>query len=271
MTTLYSESYVAGVLTLGQSLKDVNVAARRILLYLPHRISSHSLCRLRANGWEPRPIDRIPPPDSGKGVYYRFLDQYTKLHIWGLDRIGIQAVVYIDGDTLVRSNFDELWSLPFNLAAVPDIYGDKRGFTLSFNAGVMFLRTSSAVLEDMLSKIATAEYSHSDAEQGFLNHYFGAQVTRLPYIYNANLAIKRKDAEIWDSFIRDARIVHYTLIKPFLDDEEFGTIDLVDYDNETRLSLGKKKQISGGMWENEMGWWESTWEKMNVVLANECR
>lgn len=270
VTSLYSEAYTTGVLTLGQSLKDVNTTARRILLYLPHRITPRSLCRLQANGWELQPVERIPPPDAGRGVYHRFLDQYTKLHVWGLDKAGIKAVVYIDGDTLVRANFDELWQLPFNLAAVGDIYGDKRGFTLSFNAGVMFLRTSSAVRDDMLSKIGTANYKHDDAEQGFLNLYFGTQVARLPYIYNANLAIKRKDSAIWASMMPHARIVHYTLVKPFLDDDEAASVDPRDYDVETRLGLERKKAMTGGLWRDEMAWWESAWQDMNAELEGKC-
>lgn len=178
--------------------------------------------------------------------------------------------MYIDGDTLVRANFDELWQLPFNLAAVGDIYGDKRGFTLSFNAGVMFLRTSSAVRDDMLSKIGTADYKHDDAEQGFLNLYFGTQVARLPYIYNANLAIKRKDEAIWASMMPHARIVHYTLVKPFLDDDEAASVDAKDYDEETRLSLERKKAMDGGLWRDEMAWWERAWQRMNAELEGKC-
>ncbi|KAH8111456.1 nucleotide-diphospho-sugar transferase [Phellopilus nigrolimitatus] len=244
VTTLYTESYTGGVLTLAQSLKAVNTSARLVLLYFPERISSWTQCRLRSVGWELYPIPRIPPPDGGRGVFYRFLDQYSKLQIWGLDKIGIKSY------TLVRRNFDELWALPFTFAAVPDIYGDNRGFTLSFNAGVMFLRTSSEALADMLDKICTAAYKHKDAEQGFLNTYFAVHVVRLPYIYNANLALKRRNADIWHAIEKDMRIVHYTLVKPFYEDE--------------------RKRLDGGLWMDEMGWWEASWRELIEVQDDQC-
>ncbi|KAH8102801.1 nucleotide-diphospho-sugar transferase [Phellopilus nigrolimitatus] len=243
VTTIYSESFAAGILTLGHSLQAANTSARLMVLYIPGRLSSQTLCRLQAGGWETLPIPRIPPPNGGKGVHTRFHDQYSKLQIWGLDKLGIKSVVYLDGDTLVRKNFDELWSLPFNFAAVPDVYTDNRGFALTYNAGVMFLRTSSAVMDDMLSKIETAEYRHLDAEQGFLNTYFATQVVRLPYIYNANLALKQRSASIWHAIEKDMRVVHYTVVKPF---------------PETDLS-GERKLVDGGFWETEIGWWEGMW------------
>lgn len=264
VTTLYTESYVTGVLTLKQSLQAVNVSARTILLYIPGRLSDNSLCRLGASGWELYPIERIPPPDSGRGVYHRFLDQYTKLHIWGLDKIGIKTVVYLDGDTIVRNNFDELWTMPFKFAAVPDIYGDKRGFTINFNAGVMVLRTSSTVLVDMLSKIGTARYHRKEAEQGFLNLYFGAQAVRLPYIYNANLAIKLRNEEMWQSIMRDVRIVHYTLIKPFIEESDGVAMDSTAYEKLTKDSLREKKSRNDRFWNAELSWWEENYDNITA-------
>lgn len=242
-----------------------------VVLYLPERISSRSRCQLHSVGWELRPIDRVPPPNAGKGVARRFLDQYTKLHIWSLDQIGIKTVIYIDGDTVVRRNFDELWSLPFNFGAVPDVQEDNRGFTLSFNAGVMFLRTSTGIFEDMLSKIGTARYTRKDAEQGFLNLYFGAQAIRLPYIYNANVAIKRKSPAVWDSLAQDIRIVHYTVAKPFLFEKEYNRLsDTRQYDEETRAALNRKKHMDNGLWRDEMTLWETSWERMNAELEGRC-
>ena len=271
VTTLYSESFLSPVLTLGQSLKDNSIEARMIVLYLPERISTQSRCRLQAVGWELHPVQRIPPPDSGRGVARRFLDQYTKLRIWALDKIDIKTAIYIDGDTIVQNNFDELWSLPYNFAAVPDVQMDKRGFTLSFNAGMMFLRTSSEVFDDMLSKIGTARYIREDAGQGFLNMYFATQAIRLPYIYNGNVAIKKKSLEVWGSLREDMRIIHYTIAKPFLFEKEYHRVrDRDAYNDETRRALSRKKQADGGLWYDEISLWERSWEKMNTVLDGKC-
>ncbi|EJD00887.1 nucleotide-diphospho-sugar transferase [Fomitiporia mediterranea MF3/22] len=251
VTTVFTESYVPAVLNLGHSLSTTQVSARRIILYIPERLSSRSICQLQAVGWELHPIERIAPPDSGRGLFHRFVDNYSKLHLWALDQIGIKSVVFLDADTLVRSNFDELWSLPFEFAAVPDVYGDKRGFTLSFNAGVMFLRTSTAVFNDLLTKIDSEDYHHGEAEQGLLNWYFAARVVLLPYIYNANLMIKQRSPELWHAIEDEIRVVHYTMLKPFIEEE--------------------RHQAMGGIWKPEMEWWETAWlDAFSKDLLGKC-
>ena len=195
VTTLYTNNFAAAVATLGHSLQKANTTARLIMLYIPDKISEEALCIATSSGFEPHAVTRIPPPRNGRGVHRHFMDQYTKLTIWTLDRLGIDAVVYLDADTLVKRNLDELFRLPHNFAAVPDIFLDSRGFTTSFNAGVMFIRTSTDVFHDMVEKIGTASYRAEDAEQSFLNHYYGAEVVRLPYVYNGNQALKKRSAK----------------------------------------------------------------------------
>lgn len=74
----------------------------------------------RSAGWELVAVPRIAPPLGGKGVRTQFIDQYTKLHVWSLDTMGIKRLVHTP--TRFRQNFDELFHLPFNFAAVPDVY-----------------------------------------------------------------------------------------------------------------------------------------------------
>lgn len=266
VTTLYSENYVPGLLTLGQSLIDTQTTARRVILYFPANVSERTLCQLRSLGWELHPIDRIAPPDDGKGIYYRYVDQYTKLQVWALDKLGIAGVLYLDGDTLVRRNTDELWTLlgSTNFAAVPDVFMGNLAFSLSFNAGVMLLRTSNAVFEDMVSKINTVPYDHGYAEQGFLNIYFSSSTMRLPYIYNSNLAIKKRSPKMWEVMKPEMSIVHYTLDKPF------------DYRNDdprrswSGEALEESKVLKGGIWREEMGWWGDVWGKVSKSVDSIC-
>ena len=185
------------------------------MLYLPEFVSETSICIATASGWVPQEVPRIAPPDGANG---HFAETFTKLHLWRLDRKGIKSLVYLDADTLVRKNFDELFSLPFNFAAVPDIYLDDRGFTLGFNAGIMFLRPSTDIYDDMVAKIYTADYPRWEADQAFLNIYFGNEVARLPYAYNGNLALKWRASKLWKHTTPDRRIIHYTLSKPFVGD-----------------------------------------------------
>ena len=261
VSTLYSDSYAIGVAVLGYSVQKANVTARLLLPYLEGRVSNQALCITRAVGWEPISVPFIPPPHNGEGIYHRFYDQYTKLNIWGLDKLGIEQAVYVDADTLVRRNFDELFNTPFNFAAVPDVYGDKRGFTVNFNAGVLAFRPSSAVLEVMKQRIETAEYPLDQAEQSFLNLFFSANVLRLPYAYNANLAIKRTSPAMWDGMKNEIRIVHYTLTKPFLDDHlELPPRILTE--ERLREVISEAAGQYGGMFEEEVGWWRESYDEM---------
>ncbi|KDQ34098.1 glycosyltransferase family 8 protein [Pleurotus ostreatus PC15] len=109
--------------------------------------------------------------------------------------------------TRFRQNFDELFHLPFNFAAVQDVYGpgDARGSSLTFNAGVLAIQSSSCILKNM-KKSETARGPVQQAEQAFLNLYFGAKAARLPYIYNALLAMKKRNPVVWEELKEELAI-----------------------------------------------------------------
>ncbi|KAJ7769138.1 glycosyltransferase family 8 protein [Mycena maculata] len=270
VSSLYSDGYAIAVAVVGHSARSANVTARLLLPYLGNKVSDKALCIVRTIGWEPYPVPRIPPPDGGKGIFWRFVDQYTKLNVWTLDKMGIDSAVYLDADTLVRRNFDELFDIPFNFAAVPDVYTG--GFSLSFNAGVLAYRPSSTVFEDMLQKLEVAEYPLAEAEQAFLNLYFGGTCMRLPYIYNANLAIKGRSPVLWQRLADEMRIVHYTLVKPFLQD--MRSTDTVLSPEDIEDAMEKAARIEDGFYREEMGWWREAYRRMMLDhghAISQCR
>jgi len=267
VSSLYTDSYVFPLIVLGHTLKQHHVNARRILIYLPDRISKRTKCFVQAAGWELREVDFIPPPHGGKGIHHSFVDQYTKLNIWTLDKMGIKTAVYLDADTIVRRNFDEIWNVPFEFGAVPDVWVNDPGFTAGFNAGILFFHPSTEIFEDMRSKLETTDFRLKDAEQSYLNHYFGAQAVRLPYAYGGNIAIKERSPDMWDAMQSDMRIVHYTLVKPFnsrtkcpkgMCDQE-KVYDLKS--QEAWLETAKTKWK--GHFAPELSWWE---ESFNVAM-----
>ncbi|KAG9225786.1 hypothetical protein CCMSSC00406_0007796 [Pleurotus cornucopiae] len=270
VSTLYSNNYAISTAVLAHSVRSANSTARLILLYIDGQVSEEALCMSKAAGWELLAVPRIAPPKGGKGVYYRFLDQYTKLNIWGLDKHGIDRLVYLDADTLVRRNFDELFDLPFNFAAVPDVYGPDsvRGFSLTFNAGVMAIRTSSVVLEHMKKKIGTARYPIGQAEQAFLNLYFGAKAARLPYIYNALLSIKKRSPIVWEELQSDLSVVHYTDWKPFLLESQPGEKILTPEETETAMDIAQRDHEQ---WAEEFGWWRAAYHGLIKERGIELR
>ncbi|KAH8094671.1 nucleotide-diphospho-sugar transferase [Cristinia sonorae] len=261
VTTLYTDNFAAAVATLGHSLRKSETTARLILLYLPDKVSQDALCLATSSGFVPQPVTRIPPPRDGQGVHRHFKDQYTKLSLWTLDQQGIDAVVYLDADTLVRRNLDELFYLPYNFAAVPDIFD---GFILSFNAGFMFLRPSTDVFNTMVGQIATARYRAEDAEQSFLNHFFGAEAVRLPYMYNGNQAIKMRSQELWAGIAHELRVVHYTMVKPFLG-RDYAPVKVEDLVGHATQQASKK----GGLYKDSVLWWRDMWLETRDIYGRQ--
>ena len=244
------------------------------MIYLPERISKTTLCHLTEVGWELYPVDLIEPPDHGKGVWPAFIDQYTKLRVWTLDTIGIKSAVYLDADTHVRRNFDELFELPFIFAASPDIYTDDRGFTLNFNAGVMVFKPDSNVFADMLSKVESAHFDRIAAEQSYLNLYYGSQVIRLPHVYNGNLAIKWRAGPYWNAIQEQLRVIHYTLVKPFNGSPECAektcTAKEVFGIEKHREFLKSAGEAWGGAYKDEIEEWGVAFEEMMEAVGDKC-
>jgi len=207
------------------------------------------------------------------------LDQYTKLRIWTLDQppTSLKSIVYLDADTLVKRNFDELFDIPFVFSASPDVYLDKRGFSIGFNAGVLAIKPDSEVFDDMMTKISRKEYRHEEAEQGFLNFYYGQQAIRLPHVYNGNLAIKTKSRQYWDAIQDQMRIVHFTLTKPFAMVPNCGgedgacTVEEI-WDAERHKSFVETaKTDRDGDFKEEIEWWESVYDEMMAsVKTDHC-
>ncbi|THH20271.1 hypothetical protein EW146_g1053 [Bondarzewia mesenterica] len=259
VSSLYTDSFAMPVATLGHSLTTSNTTARKILMYLPAQVSPHALCIVRAAGWELHPITRISPPHNGAGLGDRFEDQYSKLNLWGLDRLGIRSAVYLDADTLIRKPFEELFALPFEFAAVPDVWKDDKhgGFKLGFNAGVLVLRPNNETLTNMIGSLERARFPPLEAEQAFLNLYYGGEALRLPYVYNANLAIKQRNPTLWRAMVEDIRIMHYTSVKPFdFLGKEVGTLERM------KEVLEGRKNDEGGLFREELGWWEEVWKEV---------
>ena len=272
VTDMYTDSYATAIATLGHSLDRVNSTATRLLFYLPEHISLDALCIATATGFIPHPVSRIAPPHNGEGTNKRFLDAYSKLNLWTLADAGFTAVVHLDADTLVLRNFDELFSLPYRFGAVPDVYVGTHGFALEFNTGVIWARPDTAVFRDMLEKMRTLSYDGLQADQAFLNQYYAASAVRLPYAYNANLAIKKRKPAMWEDLWKRARIVHYTLVKPFLAEADNSGNTVLPIEDVEANVYARMGEFDGAFKEELLEWlgqWKETYAKYGDKLR-EC-
>jgi len=270
VSCMYTDSYATAIATLGHSLDRVNSTATRLLFYLPEHISAEALCIATATGFSPHPVSRIAPPHNGEGTNKRFLDAYSKLNLWTLNDAGYKAVVHLDADTLVLRNFDELFALPYRFGAVPDVYVGSHGFALEFNTGVISARPDTAVFRDMMEKMQTLSYDGTQADQAFLNQYYAASAVRLPYAYNANLAIKKRKPAMWEDLWKRARVVHYTLVKPFLaeaDNSGETIVPMEAMEDNIRARMGE----FDGVFKEELLEWLGQWKETYAKYGDKLR
>lgn len=227
-----------------------------------------ALCLATVSGFVPIPVEQIPPPSNGRGVRKQFADQYTKLRLWSLDTLPepVTRLVYLDSDTLVLRNLDELFSLPYTFAAAPDVWAHEPGFTLAFNAGILFLQPDSAPFASLVSALGVARYPHAFAEQAFLNQVFATDVLRLPLAYNGNLVIKQRAPRVWESLQDEMRVLHYTVKKPFL------------YRNTRQVPVERLEERVreaaaefDGVFREEMVQWGDMWRKTRMAYARQLR
>jgi glycogenin glucosyltransferase len=112
----------------------------------------------------------------------------------------------------------------------------------------------------MLRKIEVAEYPLGQAEQAFLNLYFGGTCMRLPYIYNANLAIKDRSPILWRRLTDEMRVVHYTTMKPFIHEARSSNAILTPEEIEDAIYQSERR--ADGFYQEEVGWWRTAYRKM---------
>mmetsp|Transcript_11181 Transcript_11181/g.18261 ORF Transcript_11181/g.18261 Transcript_11181/m.18261 type:complete len:319 (-) Transcript_11181:96-1052(-) len=215
VTLVTSKWYVQASQTLGYSLLKTHTPADMIAM-VTSKVDLGSRDQLAAAGWTVRVVEPIANPniaelkvkqhgDSSKVQINKrdtFADTYTKLHVWKMEEY--HKIVFIDSDTVVVQNIDELFSLP-ELSAGMDCCD-------MFNSGVMVLAPSKQTFQDMMAK-TNVLHSYDGGDQGFLNLYFN-NWNLLPHAYNAlqQQYLINKEAFRLDS----AKVIHYVAYKPWL-------------------------------------------------------
>lgn len=221
-SAVYTNNFIPGALLLGYTLRKHHPKHSIYLMHFEDSLSEEALCELRQVGWTLKVVKRIPPPF--KGTWPHFIDQFTKLILWNMTEF--DSIVYLDADTLVLddiSNLHELVADPhrtnFEFAAVADNWHGK--FAYHFNAGMLVLHPSKAVFNELIKTMGLqGNYDPTMAEQAFLNAFFQLRYLQLPLVYNVNLALYSKYPDLWQNMQDDFKVVHFTLVKPFLNQSD---------------------------------------------------
>ncbi|XP_012512250.1 PREDICTED: glycogenin-2 [Propithecus coquereli] len=182
VTLATNDIYCQGALVLGQSLRSHRLTRRLVVLITP-QVSGPLRVILSKVFDEVIEVNLINSEDY---VHLAFLKRpelgvtLTKLHCWTLTHYS--KCVFLDADTLVLSNIDELFERgEFSAASDP-------GWPDCFNSGVFVFQPSLETHKRLL-RHATKHGSFDGADQGLLNTFFSNWSTadihkHLPFIYN---------------------------------------------------------------------------------------
>ncbi|KAK1415062.1 hypothetical protein QVD17_30832 [Tagetes erecta] len=224
VTLLYGDEFVLGVRVLGKSIRDTKTA-RHMVVLVSDGVSTYAKNLLKADGWIVTPISLLQNPNQVRPT--RFWGVYTKLKIFNMT--DYKKVVYLDADTIVVKNIDDLFKCGKFCA---NLKHSER-----LNSGVMVVEPSEELFKDMVSKVTTL-YSYTGGDQGFLNTYYAGfesarvfdpnispemllskpvpEMERLSTLYNADVGLYML-ANKWMVDERELRVIHYTLgpLKPW--------------------------------------------------------
>ncbi|MFS7961531.1 putative glucuronosyltransferase [Helianthus anomalus] len=224
VTLLYGDEFLLGVRVLGKSIRDTKTT-RDMVVLVSDGVSTYAKKLLKADGWIVTPISLLQNPNQVRPT--RFWGVYTKLKIFNMT--DYKKVVYLDADTIVVKNIDDLFKCGKFCA---NLKHSER-----LNSGVMVVEPSEELFKDMVSKVTTL-YSYTGGDQGFLNTYYAGfesarvfdpnispeelkskpvpEMERLSTLYNADVGLYML-ANKWMVDEKELRVIHYTLgpLKPW--------------------------------------------------------
>ena len=188
VTLLYGD-YLLPVRVLGLSLKLAGTK-REMVVLCTDELSMKDRKILEGDGWTVKQTKSITSPYRNYGKQYRHV--FTKLLIWTLTEY--RRIVFMDSDTLVYANIDELFHCGKFCAAY-------RHSDL-FNSGVLVVKPDLQEYRNLINKIGIYP-SYDNADQGFFNYYHQSLIfapmlnasnnqnqeepMRLPAAYNADV------------------------------------------------------------------------------------
>ncbi|TMS21151.1 Glycogenin-1 [Larimichthys crocea] len=214
VTLATNDSYAKGAMVLGQSLRNHHTTRKLVVLVGPH-VAEPCRDALRSIFDEVCVVDVM---DSGDAAHLSMMKRpdlgvtFTKLHCWTLTQYS--KCVFMDADTLVLSNIDELFERE-ELSAAPD-----PGWPDCFNSGVFVFRPSNETHEKLLA-FCSENGSFDGGDQGVLNSFFNTWATadiskHLPFIYNLSSIAIYSYLPAFKQYGHDAKVVHFLgKVKPW--------------------------------------------------------
>ncbi|ESO08120.1 hypothetical protein HELRODRAFT_75443, partial [Helobdella robusta] len=219
VTMATNDVYAVGALVLAETLRQTNTQ-QDLVIMITNDVSEELQALLKASFNDVQAVSAI---DSGDYEHLSLLQRselgvtFTKIQAWRL--VEYRKCVFMDADTLVLQNVDDLFSRdPF--AAAPDA-----GWPDCFNSGIFLYQPSFEMYGDLL-QFALKIGSFDGGDQGLLNLFFSDWATKdikyhLPFTYNLAWHSYYSYKPALKKFGDEIKIVHY-LGKPKPWDHEWN-------------------------------------------------
>lgn len=149
-------------------------------------VTAENKTRLEQAGWKIRVAEELTFDGvDNSAIRSHHRHNLNKLHLWTWTEY--EKILFIDADVVCQGSLAELWQMPGDFAAAPDVWWDVLTDN-KFNSGVIVFRPSMETFHDMIVKVSDPAYHQpNDADQAFLNAYYRFRYFGLPYKYNFNL------------------------------------------------------------------------------------
>ncbi|XP_076833250.1 glycogenin-1a isoform X2 [Brachyhypopomus gauderio] len=207
VTLATNNNYAKGAMVLGKSLRN-HMTSRKLVALIGPRVAETSRAVLRKIYDEVQLVDVL---DSGDTAHLAMMKRpdlgvtFTKLHCWTLTQYS--KCVFMDADTMVVSNVDELFERE-ELSAAPD-----PGWPDCFNSGVFVFQPSYDTYRKLLAA-CMEQGSFDGGDQGILNSFFSDWATadiskHLPFIYNLSSIAIYTYLPAFKQYGHNAKVVHF--------------------------------------------------------------
>lgn len=209
-----NDDYASGANVLGKSLKRSGTS-RKCVLMVTTGVSAGFRDRLKQNWDELIDITALDSNDQERLAILARPElgcTFTKLRAWTLTQF--QKCVFLDADTMVLQNVDELFERD-EFSAAPDV-----GWPDCFNSGVFVFKPNMETYSKLLD-FAKTRGSFDGGDQGLLNDFFKDWATkdisrRLPFLYNMVANITYSYTPAFMRYGQDVKIVHFLgAVKPW--------------------------------------------------------
>ncbi|THD25408.1 Glycogenin glucosyltransferase [Fasciola hepatica] len=257
VTLATTDEYACGALVWAHSLREVKTE-KQIVCMLTKEVSPHmwEICRSVFDH-----VELVDVLDSKDEINLALLERpdlgvtFTKLHCWRLTQY--QKAVFMDADTLVIQNIDDLFERE-ELSAAPD-----PGWPDCFNSGVFVYVPSQETYEKLL-KFAMEKGSFDGGDQGLLNLFFHDWATKdirrhLPFLFNVISQALYSYLPAFTRFRSRIRVVH------FIGAEKPWQMDVDQYGN-----VKAHEDLTSGTREYLQYWWHLFCTRVQPKLVRDA-